>query len=89
MPGFAIAFPSIILIRIAVAAVWFYEGLWCKLLGREPRQEQVVAAVPGYGTKIGHEFLKALGAVEVLLAVWVLSGVEPGRCAVAQVALLA
>ena len=27
--------PPFWLIRLGVAAVWAYEGLWCKLLGRE------------------------------------------------------
>jgi len=33
-------------------------------------------------------FLKALGAVEFALAVWVMWGVLPGPCAIAQTALL-
>lgn len=81
--------PPLWLIHVAVAAVWLYEGLWCKLLGGEPRQIQVVAAVPRYGPSIGPKFLKALGIIEVGLAGWVLSGVAPLLCAVAQTLLLA
>ncbi|HET9754006.1 MAG TPA: cation:proton antiporter, partial [Myxococcales bacterium] len=80
--------PPFWLIRVAVASVWLYEGLWCKLLGREARQLQVVEAVPRLGPKVGALFLKALGAVEVAIAVWALSGVLPLPCAVAQTALL-
>ena len=29
--------PPIWLVRLAVAAVWLYEGLWCKLLGGDPK----------------------------------------------------
>jgi hypothetical protein len=76
------------LIRAAVALVWLYEGLWCKLLGREPRQAQVVAAVPRYGPRVGAAFLKALGVVEVGLAAWAFSGIAPVPCALAQTLLL-
>jgi DoxX-like protein len=76
------------LIHVAVAAVWLYEGLWCKLLNGEPRQLQVVQAVPRFGPRIGAAFLKALGIVEVALAIWILSGGAPIFCAVVQTGLL-
>jgi hypothetical protein len=80
--------PPFWLIRFAVAAVWLYEGLWCKLLGREPHQLTVVEAVPRWGPRIGARFLKTLGAVEVALALWALSGIAPLGCALAQTLLL-
>ena len=76
------------LIRIAVAGVWLYEGLWCKLLRGEPREFEVVKAVPRYGERFGVPFLLGLGAVEVSVGVWVLSGWLPFLCAVAQTVLL-
>ena len=76
------------LIRVAVAAVWLYEGLWCKLLGGEPHQLQVVAAVPRYGPRVGALFLKTLGVVEVAMGLWALSGWAPLLCAIAQTVLL-
>jgi hypothetical protein len=84
----SILLPPLWTIHVAVAAVWLYEGLWCKLLAREPRQLQVVEAVPRFGPRIGAAFLKALGVVEVVLAVWVLTGIAPVFCAVGQTALL-
>ncbi len=80
--------PPMALVRCAVAAVWLYEGLWCKLLGRETRQVQVVEAVPKLGPLVGRHFLKALGLVETAVALWVLSGIAPGLCAIAQTVLL-
>ena len=50
------------MIHVAVAAVWLYEGLWCKLLNGEPRQMQVVEAVPRFGPRVGAVFLKLLGS---------------------------
>lgn len=80
--------PPIWLVRVAVAAVWLYEGLWCKLLGGDPNQLAVVQAVPRWGPRVGAAFLKALGVVETAMAVWVLSQVSPVHCAIAQTALL-
>jgi hypothetical protein len=76
------------LIHVAVAAVWLYEGLWCKLLNGEPHQVQVVEAVPRFGQSVGRVFLKSLGVVETGLAIWVLSGKSPLVCASVQTALL-
>ncbi len=78
-----------VVIRGAVAAVWLYEGLWCKLLGRERRQFEIVAAAPRFGPLPPAALLRAIGLVEVALAAWVMSGSAPIACAAAQTALLA
>jgi len=88
MRDIAIAVPSLLLIRSSVAAVWMYEGLWCKVLGRVRSQVDVVTAVPRFGPKFGVPFLKVLGVVEMALAVWVMTGISPGSCAIAQTVLL-
>jgi len=81
--------PPLWLIRAAVAAVWLYEGLWCKLLRGDPNQLRVVAAVPRVGPRVGAPFLMALGVGEVALGAWALSGIAPLACAVTQTLLLA
>lgn len=88
MHAVAIPFPSLALIRSSIAAVWLYEGLWCKVLGRMKSQVEVVSAVPHLGPLFGVPFLKALGVVEVGLALWVLSSAAPGACAITQAGLL-
>lgn len=80
--------PPYWLIRGAVAAVWLYEGLWCKLFRGEPRELAVVKAVPRYGPRFGVPFLMTLGAVEVVIAAWVLSGAEPFLCVIVETVLL-
>jgi hypothetical protein len=80
--------PPFWLMRAAVAAVWLYEGLWCKLLRGEPNQFRIVEAVPRLGPGAGPVFLKALGAVEVGLAIWALSGTASFPCALAQTLVL-
>jgi len=80
--------PPFWLVRASVAAVWLYEGLWCKLLGREKQQFEIVTAVPRYGPRFGALFLKLLGTVEVAIAVWVISGSHAVACATVQTLLL-
>ena len=80
--------PPLLLLRFAVAAVWLYEGLWCKVLGRVPEQKAIVEAVPYLGPVRAPVLLRALGVVESVLAVWVLSGWEPLWAAVVQTGLL-
>ena len=80
--------PPAWLIRAAVAAVWLYEGLWCKLLGGDPNQRKVVEAVPHWGPRVGVPFLMALGVVEVAMGLWAFSGAAPFASAVAQTGLL-
>jgi DoxX-like family len=76
------------LIRGAVAAVWLYEGLWCKLLRGQPLEFKVVEAVPHFGPGSGALFLQVLGVAEVALAAWTLTATAPLECAEAQTLLL-
>ena len=80
--------PPFWLIRAAVAAVWLYEGLWCKLLHGQPHEFKVVEAVPYFGPRVGTLFLKVLGVVEIAIAAWTLSAISPVMCAVMQTLLL-
>jgi hypothetical protein len=73
----------------AVAGVWLYHGLWCKVLGRCPEQVDIVADVPFLPGKLAKPALFALGLVEVAFAAWVISGRRPLLAASAQSALLA
>ncbi len=74
--------------RLAVALVWLYQGLWCKLLGRCPGHRAIVQAVPGLAGRAGTAVLLGLGTIETGLAVWVLSGWRPRWAAAAQTLLL-
>ncbi len=88
MHDIAIGFPPLVLLRASIAAVWLYEGLWCKILGRVHSQVQVVTAVPRLGPRFGMVFLKMLGVTEAALALWVMVGFAPGLCAIVETALL-
>jgi len=77
------------LIRAAVAAVWLYQGLWCKLLGGAGRHAEIVASLPLLGASAAHGLLLAIGAAECALAFWTLSGVNLRAAAAAQTLMLA
>lgn len=77
------------LIRLAIALVWLYQGLWCKVLGGVPRHQAVIAAVPFIGSEAGHRTLLALGLLECGIGLWVLSGRWMRQVAIVQTALLA
>lgn len=83
----AISLPPLVVIRASVAAVWIYEGLWCKLLGGVQSQVDVVSAVPRLGA-FAKPFLKLLGVGELALAAWVMTGIAPGLCAIVQTLFL-
>jgi hypothetical protein len=77
------------LIRTAVAAVWLYQGLWCKLLGGAGRHGEIVGSLPLLGAAAAHSLLLAIGAAECALAVWTLAGIRPREAAAAQTLMLA
>ena len=76
------------LARLAIAAVWLYQGGWCKLIAPNDRHLQVVAGLPGVGPVHARKVLRLVGGIEVALAAWVLSGRAPRTAATAQTALL-
>ncbi len=70
-----------------VTAVWLYFGLFCKVLNFQPRHEQIVARI--LGGEYAHIFTKAIGVSEILMAIWVLSGIRLRVCIITQIALVA
>ncbi len=80
--------PPRALVEAAIAAVWIYEGLWCKVLLRSPHERQVVEAAPLFGPRLSALFLRALGVFECALGVWVLTRWEPLWAGIVQTALL-
>jgi uncharacterized membrane protein YphA (DoxX/SURF4 family) len=74
--------------RVAVAVVWLYEGLWCKLLGGDGDQRAIVAAVPLLPPALTVAALTGIGLAEVGIAAWVLTGRRVRAAAVTQTVLL-
>jgi len=80
--------PSLLLIRASIAMVWFYQGLWLKVLAREPRHLKIVSSVPFLNPKQTRAALLGLGLLECAVGLWVLSGQFAVPAAFAQTALL-
>ena len=74
---------NLVIARLALAAVWLYQGLWHKLL-RAGHHAEITAQVP-FG---GPWLLPALGVAECGLALWILSGRRSRECAWAQTVLI-
>lgn len=74
-------------INIAIAAVWIVNGLFCKVANGVPRHQLIVARILG----AAHATLltRTIGVLEVLLAVWILSGIKSRWCALTQIILVA
>jgi hypothetical protein len=79
---------SLLLIRASIALVWFYQGLWLKVLARESRHREIVSSVPFLSPKQARAALFGLGLFECAVGLWVLSGQFAPLAAFAQTALL-
>lgn len=70
-----------------IAAVWFTNGLYCKVLHGVPRHEQIVERI--LGKAFFHDQLtKAIGLAEILMVLWILSGIKKRGCAIIQITII-
>ena len=74
-------------LRVGTAAVWLVSGAGFKLLGLVPRHRAIVAAI--VGTAAAGPATLLVGAAEVAMAAWILSGWRPRSCAAAQTVAIA
>ena len=67
---------------LAIASVWVFHGLYSKILNGIPRHRQIVSRV--LGERFAGPATKFIGAMEVLMGLWILSGFERTLCAAVQ-----
>lgn len=72
--------------NIAIAIVWIVNGLFCKLLNGVPRHGQIVSRI--LGPTYAAPLTRIIGFLEVLMAVWVLSGIKSRWCTLSQIVLI-
>ena len=72
---------------IAIALVWLINGLFCKVLNFVPRHQLIVAHI--LGKKNAVSFTQTIGCLEVIMAVWIVSGIQPQWCAILQIFIVA
>ena len=61
-------------LRFPFAAVWLVNGVWCKILDGVPRHREIVARILGEDHSL--TLTRLIGAGEVVMALWVLSGIR-------------
>lgn len=73
--------------RLIFAAVWLVNGVWCKILDGVPRHREIVARILGEE----HSLLltRMIGWGEVVMALWILSGIRWKWSCAAQIAAVA
>ncbi len=74
------------ILNIFFALVWFANGLLAKIMNLVPRHQEIV------GTILGEEYAwhitKAIGTGEILLGIWILTGIKSRFCALLQMGLI-
>ena len=74
-------------LTIGLAVIWFINGLFCKLLNLVPRHQMIVGRI--LGAEYAPVATRTIGLLELLMVVWILSGIKPGLCAWTQIAVVA
>jgi uncharacterized membrane protein YphA (DoxX/SURF4 family) len=75
------------LLNYFIAAVWIGNGLFCKVLNLVPRHQEIVARI--LGNEYAGLLTKAIGVSEILMAIWILSGIKPRFNALTQALIIA
>ena len=74
-------------LTVAIAFVWLINGLFCKLLNLVPRHQLIVARI--LGEEHAAIITRAIGVLEILMAVWILTGIRSRLCAIVQAVIIA
>jgi hypothetical protein len=72
---------------VAIALVWLVNGFYCKLLHFVPRHQQIVSRI--LGEAYSEVLTRVIGGLEILMAVWILSGIKSRWCALTQASIVA
>ena len=70
-----------------IAAVWIANGLFCKVLDLVPRHRQIVASI--LGDVYSKPLTLLIGLSEIVMAVWILSGIKTRLNAITQMLIVA
>lgn len=70
-----------------IAAVWFVNGFFCKVLNLVPRHEQIVSRI--LGTEYSQTLTIVIGLAEIAMSVWILTGFKSKLNAVVQITVVA
>ena len=71
----------------SIAAVWFVNGLFCKVLNLVPRHQQIVSEI--LGTEHATLFTKLIGFSEIGMSLWIISGIKSRLNSITQILIIA
>jgi hypothetical protein len=75
------------LLTVAITLVWFINGLFCKVLNYVPRHRMIVAHI--LGETHAPILTIAIGLSEIVMAIWIASGIKSRWCALLQMCIVA
>jgi len=74
-------------LKYCIAFIWLANGLLCKVINLVPRHQEIVATI--LGPEHARLLTIAIGISEVLMAVWILTGIRSRLNAIFQIAVIA
>lgn len=75
------------IIIYGISTVWIINGLFCKVLNLVPRHEEIVARI--LGSNYSRILTLLIGCSEILMAIWILTGINSRFNAIAQIVIIA
>ncbi len=69
-----------------IALVWLVNGLFCKVLNLVPRHEQIVGRI--LGTNYAFLITKMIGIAEIIMTIWILTGIKSKLCTISQIIIV-
>ncbi|MCL9805218.1 DoxX-like family protein [Flavobacterium amniphilum] len=69
-----------------IALVWICNGLFCKILNLVPRHQEIVSVF--FGKEAAREMTLVIGFLEILMAVWIVSGIKSKWNTVTQIIII-
>lgn len=75
------------LINYLIVIVWIVNGLFCKVLNLVPRHQQIVASI--LGERNSRPFTLLIGLLEIVMSIWILSGIRSRLNALSQILVIA
>jgi DoxX-like family len=75
------------IVTYIIATVWLLNGLICKVLNLVPRHQKIVARI--LGDEYSVILTKIIGFSEIMMGIWILSGILPRLNAWTQIIVVA
>lgn len=75
------------IVTYCIATVWIANGLFCKVLNIVPRHEHIVAEI--LGNDYSRSITLFIGVLEIIMAVWIVSGYQRRLNAALQIIIVA